>query len=890
MALHPKFPKDKFAIADPNVRWFPADEDLREQGHEKLLPPLVPELRKEIKDWRAKDYEGATETSKALLTWWFKEPHTVYGSDGTPTQFQYYFAQREAVETIIWLYDVAKVRNKYDLLKYDQSGRTSPAMFEEDWLRLVTKMATGSGKTKVMSLLIAWSYFHNKYEADSELSKNFLLITPNIIVLDRIKSDFDGLKIFYNDPVLPNNGYFGRDWENDFQLTVHLQDEVGIISDTGNIFLTNIHRVYQGDVSEASFGDGDVSNYFMGDKAVTKTTNRTVDLGEIVRGVDELMVLNDEAHHIHTSKLAWFKSIEDIHNQMLQKRKKLSLQIDVTATPKNIKGEIFVQTVSDYPLVEAIYQEVLKTPVLPDEASRAKLAEKESALFTEKYEDFINLGVVEWKKTYEELEPTGKKSIMFVMTDDTKNCDDVAEYLENTYPELKGAVLTIHTNKQGEISETATSRNKQELERLREQANEIDSNDSPYKVIVSVLMLKEGWDVKNVTTIVGLRAYNSRSNILPEQTLGRGLRRMFFGQDVQEYVTVLGTPAFMDFVESIKAEGVELEKRTMDRNSNPVTPTVIEIDHENTKKDIQSLDIELPILTPRIQRHYKNLADLDVSKFKHKKLKVQQFSDEQQREIVFRDVVEENEHHVTILESDSTPSYQNVVGFFVQSIMKELRLWGCYDPMYGYVKKFIRDHLFEAAVDLEDRNLLRNLSELEVKKTIKETFKKHINELTIQDVGDTEIKDTIKVSSARPFVVTDHKYLRPKKSVFNKIVGDSDFELEFADFLDGDDEVVSFVKNYYEVHFRLDYKNASGMISNYYPDFIVKAANGTVYIVETKGREDLDDIEKIKRLRQWCEDATERHRKHVYKALYVKQEDWERYKPKTFNELISSFE
>ena len=84
-------------------------------------------------------------------------------------------------------------------------------------------------------------------------------------------------------------------------------------------------------------------------------------------------------------------------------------------------------------------------------------------------------------------------------------------------------------------------------------------------MIVSVLMLKEGWDVKNVTTIVGLRAYAAASNILPEQTLGRGLRRMFFGQeDVEEYVSVVGTPAFMDFVESIKAEGVELEKRRMD--------------------------------------------------------------------------------------------------------------------------------------------------------------------------------------------------------------------------------------------------------------------------------------------------------------------------------------
>ncbi|MEK7698076.1 MAG: hypothetical protein AAB310_00720, partial [Nitrospirota bacterium] len=63
-----------------------------------------------------------------------------------------------------------------------------------------------------MSLLLAWSYFHKLYEPESELSRNFLLITPNIIVLERIKTDFDGLKIFYQDPILPDNGYEGRNW------------------------------------------------------------------------------------------------------------------------------------------------------------------------------------------------------------------------------------------------------------------------------------------------------------------------------------------------------------------------------------------------------------------------------------------------------------------------------------------------------------------------------------------------------------------------------------------------------------------------------------------------------------------------------------------------------
>ncbi len=889
MALHKDFPKDKFAVLHPDIRWFPADEALREQGYEKLLPPFVPELRKRVKEWRDKNYEGARSISKALLHWWFKEDHTIYDPDGLYSSFQYYFAQREAVETVIWLYDVSGVRNKYDLLPFDSLGRVSPNMFDEDWLRLVIKMATGSGKTKVMSLILAWSYFHKLYEPDSELSRNFLLITPNIIVLERIKMDFDGLKIFYQDPVLPDNGYEGRNWRDDFQISLHLQDELTAISPTGNIFLTNIHRVYEGDVKEPSLNDEDVTDYFLGKKPVSKTNESLVDLGDIIREVDEIMVINDEAHHIHDPKMAWFKSIQDINNKLIQKGKQISLQIDCTATPKHDNGGIFVQTVSDYPLVEAIHQGVVKTPVLPDQASQAKLQPKQSAIFTEKYEDYINLGIEEWKKISQELNPTGKKAILFIMTDDTKNCDEVQEYLERNYSDLKGAVLTIHTNRSGDISEKVTGRDKEELNRLRVQANAIDSGESPYKVIVSVLMLKEGWDVKNVTTIVGLRAYSSASNILPEQTLGRGLRRMFFGQDVAEYVSVVGTPAFMEFVESIKAEGVELEKRKMDATTKAVTPTVIEIDHDNPKKDIQKLDIELPILTPRIQREYKNLAGLNVAGFQHTRVKIKTFSEQEQREIVFKHVVEDKVHHTTILESNIEPNYQSVVGFFAQSIMRELRLFGCYDILFGKVKEFIQLHLFEKEVSLDDKNILRNLSEIEATKTIIQTFKKEINALTVKDVGDTQIKNYVKISNSRPFVVNDRAYLMPKKSVFNRIVGDSQFELEFADFLErlGDKEIIAYAYNYPEVHFKIDYKNADGTIANYRPDFFVKIDEKTVYIVETKGREDLDDHLKIKRLVQWCEDANARQKKIIYKMLYVKQENWDKYQPRNWKELVA---
>ncbi|MCG7849547.1 MAG: DEAD/DEAH box helicase family protein, partial [ANME-2 cluster archaeon] len=259
MAIHPDFPPSPHSILNPDIRWFPADEALRESSYDKLLPPLVHELRKEVKAWRDSGYDGASDTSKALLNWWFKTEHLLPKADGTTVIFQYYFAQREAVETVIYLYDVVKVKDKYDLLRYDSSEAISANMFDEDWRRFVIKMATGSGKTKVLSLILAWCYFHKLYEPDSELARNFLIIAPNIIVLDRLRTDFNGLRIFSQDPVLPDNGYEGQNWQDDFQLTLHIQDEVNITRKTGNIFLTNIHRVYASNYVEPSFEDDDLT-------------------------------------------------------------------------------------------------------------------------------------------------------------------------------------------------------------------------------------------------------------------------------------------------------------------------------------------------------------------------------------------------------------------------------------------------------------------------------------------------------------------------------------------------------------------------------------------------------------------------------------------------------
>ena len=265
------------------------------------------------------------------------------------------------------------------------------------------------------------------------------------------------------------------------------------------------------------------------------------------------------------------------------------------------------------------------------------------------------------------------------------------------------------------------------------------------------------------------------------------------------------------------------------------------------------------------------------------------FSEEEQREIVFKDIASGEVTHTTILETTGIADYRSVIGYFTQTIMKDLRLISGYDVLYGKVKAFIRDDLFDNPVDLEDANTLRNLSELVATVTLINTFKKAINALTVRDKGDAEIRDTIKLRQTRPFVTKDQGYLVPKKSVFNKIIGDSHFELLFAHFLDDCEDVTAFAKNYMAVSFKLDYVNATGDISNYYPDFMVKLTTKEIFIVETKGQVDLDVPLKMARLKQWCEDINRIQSKVKYDFVYVDMEGFEKYRPTSFRELVRGF-
>ncbi len=880
------FVTSPYEILRPEQRRVPDAWLITEENYLKYLPPLVHKIREKIFAWREWWYEWISTTSQHLLNRWFLHEHI--SPDGK--QFQYSFAQREAIETVIYLYEVEQFTPYLDFPKYDGSWQLKGKYFDEDWMRYVIKMATGAWKTKVLSLLIVWSFFHRLYETNSRLSKNFLVIAPNIIVLYRLKSDFEWLFIFMNDPALPDNGWEWREWRYDFSpVKVHLQDDVSSLSPIGNIFLTNIHRVSMSPDPIPSEDDNNLTDFLIWTRAMSNTRASDVDLGKIVREVDELMILNDEAHHIRDKGLSWFKNIQDLVYGLRQKGLEIALHIDVTATPKNDKWWIFPQTITDYPLAEAIAQNIVKTPLIPKKEDREKLIEAPGIRYSDRYKHHIDLWVIEWRKSHLEYERNNKKAVLFIMADDTKNCDEVAEYLEATYPELKDKVLVIHTKNNGDINESDSKQTQDELKRLRDAANNIDHNQ--YLAVLSVLMLREWWDVKNVTTIVWLRQFTTKNQILPEQTIGRWLRRIDRNNPEKEYLTVIGTTAFMDIVEKLRDEWVKLEEWSMWWASTD-NSILIDVDDTNATKDIQQLDIAIPILTMSLWRDVKEIASLQPDVYLIKPLVLKYYPDQELQSFVFVSVFDWDEmvkeSHIDL---GVVASARDMIDWYTKQLIRKLRLWtSTFSQLYPKIKQFVQFSLFDKEVDLESTQVAKNLTDPIVQRTILICFEQAINNQTIKEKDDFSLLQHKKLSASKQFWIKNRSHSRyePQYSIFNTIVGDSEFEIEFAqllDYLAQKWEIVSFAKNYQQLNIWIDYQDTKNTISHYYPDFFVKHHNGDVTIIETKWREEVNDLLKVKRLRQYCEDAS-KFDTVKYHTLYIKQEDFEKMTISSWEQLV----
>lgn len=790
---------------------------------------LVNGVRAEVDAWRANRYPGASDTTKRLFSLWFEEDHRT--SDGL--SFRFFFCQREAVETFVFLHEVRRVRRFLDLMLFS----SEPVLIdpqEQGRARYVFKMATGSGKTKVMALCVAWSYFHAIREPDSPMTTHTLVIAPNVIVFERLKEDFEDGAIFLRDPIVP------PEWSSDFDLRVMLQDELTPETTRGVLYLTNIHRLYE---ARKAKPQNPVA------ALVGPTVKKDIDsvsaeeLFERIASHERLLVVNDEAHHVHDKELEWWKTIERLNDTC---EEGVVAQLDYSATPKDQSGVLFREIVVDYPLAQAVEDGIVKVPVIGEIGGPVALVATNAA---DRYRQWIEAGVARWRKFREELAVAGKKPVLFVMCEDTQSADEVGDYLR-MLPDLKGdQTLVIHTDRRGEVK-------KDDLERARAAAREIDLDTNEINAIVSVLMLREGWDVRNVCVIVGLRSFTASSRILPEQTLGRGLRRMSPpGSGWIERVVVIEHDAFRDLWDSeLAAEGLRVQRKKAGEIGTGATTIFVE------EEKVGSYDVALPALSRAIRRATTSLTGMTLDEIKPpgKQLVVPDVPPEEYIKyrgvhLISKKLIEEGEFYIPYPEEPS-----GAVAYYTNLVMKAAglgNLAGHFAYLAPLVRGYVETKLFERPVELANKTILYRLTEGDARATVTEAFREAINEASVT-TEEVKVEAAPLLVSETPAFMWSKAVATGEKQVFNKVPLDSSLEGAFAHFLDRAEDVTAYAKLTQTSRFSIEYLSTRGVLRYYYPDFVVRLSDDTHVIVETKGLEDVEVARKDVRARRWCEDAS----------------------------------
>lgn len=822
--------------------------------------PCVPAIREKVAAWRDGGCKGVSDTTHVLLNYWFHTDHKL--PDGR--RFKYHHFQREAVETLVYLFEVAKVRRHKSLVETYATRSDLRLLQYDDFARYAVKMATGSGKTKVMSLAIAWQFFNAVAEARDDFAKTFLLIAPNVIVFERLRTDFEGGRIFRTDPIVPPElEIFWRDFQ------CYMRGEGERASSLGALYLTNVQQFYER--KGGSDEEPEELTAVLGRKPTPSTSTVEDFRPRIVDRGGPIAVINDEAHHTHEEESEWNKTIRRLHDDVPGG---LAGQFDFTATPRHSKGQLFSWTVFDYPLKQAIIDNVVKRPL---KGIAQGIHEAKSDIASTKYEAYLAAGVERWKEYREQLKPLNKKPVLFVMMNDTAQADDVGDWLRKKYPsEFAGEkLLIIHTDRSGEVS-------KKDLDAARKASREIDEEKSPINCVVSVMMLREGWDVQNVTVIVGLRPYTSKANILPEQTVGRGLRLMFRGQaGYTERVDVIGNKTFIEFVEQLeREEDIELETFNIKEKV-----SIITIAPDPKKAD---RDIAIPVLSPILTRKKslaEEIAGLDVKGFDCPQLPRKQddaaaktFRYEGHDIITLQKIIE---REYTIPEPQTA---EEVIGYYARRIAQDVKLPSQFSALAPKVREFLETKAFGEPVTLSEPVMIKAISSNVAQYVTVKTFVEALRKIVIDELQPQLLHAGRPLSETPPFPWS-RPTLAADKSIFNLVPCDNEFEKEFALFLQKAPDVQRFAKLPEQFGFAIEYTDNVGNLRYYEPDFVALTSDGTHYIVETKGLEDTNVANKDRAAQLWCENTTELSGK-PWAYLKVLQTAYKQLQPALFEDLF----
>ncbi len=801
----------------------------------------VNRIRARVRDWRERDYDGASQITNALFRHWF-DPER---------ERRLFFAQREAIETIAFLTEAPG--------SLTEGVREIPKA-PEPYERWAVKLATGGGKTLVMAMTIAWSGLNKvASKQDRRFADAFLVVCPNLTVKERLLGE-DGV-----DPAHPDSAFEG------FGLIPgQFEGMLGQLK----VVVTNWHALAEKEDSKYRV----LKRGRESDPAYCRRV-----LGEL-GSKRRLMVFNDEAHHAWRpppglkakgeekkeleEATVWVSGLERIHRE-----REILRAIDFSATPMYpgaVGGEKawtpFEWIISDFGLVDAIESGIVKIPRIPttDDSGTAvpkyrnlwehvkKAAPKRGDdteddahpmhAYLAEIDGPLKQLAGEWFETFERWAHTRAiPPAMIVVCAETK----MARILERHIAE-RGEAGPWLQNRDGEnytvridsdLLDSAEARLEGEsasdaAERLRELVSTVGREGEPgeqVRCLISVGMLSEGWDARNVTQILGLRAFQSQ--LLCEQVIGRGLRRSDTTDlSNPEYVDVYGVPfQLLPFAKAGTDTPIEPPKTTRvhslreRKDLRLEFPRVEQIIHDFGEDVTVDLDSIEPILISPENDPTATWVEFEVGEA-HSGIggetqdRSRAYEDFREQRLVFR-----------------------VAADIVESAGKR--------HLFAHIARLVRDVVGEKIEFAEgvDRRELCNLR-----------YVQEIRNRTVAAFRATDQDRLIPVlNEYEPIASTDCDFQTVKdcfatnKSHVSHAVCDSKLERDAAGLLEERDEVVAYAKND-RLFLEIPYRHL-GTTGRYRPDFIVRLTNGLTLLIETKGRKREKDDAKITAAHQWVE-------------------------------------
>jgi type III restriction enzyme len=880
--------------------------------------PLPASIAGEVEGWRNQGYSPfPSETTRQLLAYWFEREHDEAD--------RFYDCQRKAIETVIYLHEVRGIRTLRQLYEQFAPERLTPVFNiakEIDgipFMKYCVKMATGSGKTWVLAALLVWQYFNAvNGETNAPFSSRFLIATPGLEVLNRLLDSFNGKR----DPKTGNRDPATSDykrqlfmpqdprWKDQFHLEILEPDDIRNNTsppDGPFVALTNWQQFVMAKDKESLAEQIGLS--------IPEEPRGEV-IADFMTAYPDLVVMNDEAHHVHGKKtaradeLVWRKFMGVLHDRMIERHGRnrgLFMQVDFSATPFYGSGrtrEYFPHIVYDYDLRDALNEMLVKQLFLEErQAPEGKpppedldfRAERETAdkgkrghvlKLSDGQKQILGIGAAKLNQLTNDFLNKGldRKPVLMVLCEDTTVADLVYWHLL-TCEDHKGDlfqrqnILLFHSelkkDKHGYTMEEArgSGGGRNAIPTL----DKIDLDDDPLRIVVSVLALREGFDKTNICVTAVLRATDA--DLLLEQIVGRGLRLMFpaykypelqeaKGQAFEDlrngdkphnsldFLYIVEHPRFRTFYDGLRKQGYLIAGG----DSREITATGDIIPIEAAPDRIPARDIAWPVA---MQEEAK-LPDL--SEIQVKTLPSGTWNLDQLRQALATIAITDR-HLPTDTRADTWElrdryfdydHYLRTVARAVATDRGTQVLTGRLAEIAELVDDYTTHRLFAKTIDFTLPDNYKVLAYKPIQDHVVDLFRNILSDMLGQPRYEVRrgvwrrVSDLPRIFARREYSVETRKCIYPLMGHSARHGG---LERDvMRDLLDSSGEVRAWCKLQRKHDLQIAYRDPSGLSRTYEVDFLVRTDEGC-YLLETKSDDYLTHPTvgvKTRAADQWC--------------------------------------